>query len=439
MNYRESVRLLYALGNEIRTAKLGLERIEQLLEALGNPQRRGRFAHVAGTNGKGSVCAMMEASLRAAGIRTGLFTSPHLSEPTERICVGGEPVSGSCFAGAFELVEQAVERLLARGALELHPTYFETVAAMALVLFRDLRVDTAVLEVGLGGRLDATNVIVPAVSVITAVDYDHESFLGKSIEAIAWEKAGIIKPGVPVVIAAQRPDVAAVLEGRAAEVGAPVLPASAWTAGEIQTDARGSRFRVRGQASLEIECPLAGEHQVANALTAIAALHALGVPKAAIEEGIRSTRWPGRLELVAERPDIILDGAHNPAGARSLAAYIGRFHSGRRIWMIYGAMRDKAVSEMTGLLFPCADEIILTSARQPRSLRPEVIASMADHRAVRTAPDLAAALELFRREAAAEDVAFITGSLFLVGEARELLLAPSCRPTEQPCSSSSTR
>jgi dihydrofolate synthase/folylpolyglutamate synthase len=432
MNYPESVRFLYALGNEIRTAKLGLERIARLLEGLGSPQRHGRFVHVAGTNGKGSVCAMIESSLRAAGVRTGLFTSPHLSEPTERIQIDGRPVSAAQFAEAFDQVHGAAERMLADGAMDLHPTYFETVVAMALLTFRDTNVDTAVLEVGLGGRLDATNIVEPAISVITPVDYDHEAFLGKSIEAIALEKAGIIKRGVPVVVAAQRPEVAAILERRAAELGAPVLRAGAWTVEQSESHAHGNRFRVSGPASLRIECPLAGEHQIANALTAIAALHTLGIPAAAVEAGIRNTRWPGRLEFVAERPDIVLDGAHNPSGARSLAAYIDRFHSGRRVWLIYGAMRDKAVSEMTGILFPHAGEIILTAPRQPRALRPEAIASMVDHRAMRTAPDLETALALFRKQGAPDDIAFVTGSLFLVGEARALLVPPPNRLTGQP-------
>jgi len=422
MNYPESVRFLYALGNEIKTAKLGLERIATLLGAMGNPQRGCRCVHVAGTNGKGSVCAMIAASLRAAGIRTGLFTSPHLAEPTERIQIDGRPVSAELFAAAFDRVHNTAEKLLANGALDLHPTYFETVAAMAFLLFRDLNVHTAVLEVGLGGRLDATNIVEPALSVITPIDYDHEAFLGKSIESIATEKAGIIKPGVPVVIAAQRPEVAAILEDRAAQVGAAVLSSAGWTAADVEMSAHGSRFRALGLDPLTVECRLPGEHQVANALTAITALHALGIPTSAMEQGIRETRWPGRIERVSEHPDIFLDGAHNPAGARSLAAYIDRFHSRRRVWLIYGAMRDKAVTEMAGILFPHAGDVILTAPRQPRALRPEVMASLVDHPAVRTAEHLGAALDLFRSEASPDDVAFITGSLFLVGEARTLLV-----------------
>jgi len=222
MTYPDSVQFLYALGNEVKTAKLGLDRVSLLLEALGGPHRAGRYIHVAGTNGKGSTCAMIEAGLRAAGRRTGLFTSPHLIEPTERIRVAGEPVTREQFAAAFARVHGAAERLLAEGALEFHPTYFETVTAMAFVLFRELEAEWVVLETGLGGRLDATNVVRPELAVVTQVDYDHEALLGSSLEAIAGEKGGILKPGVPALFSRQRPEAAAVLERCATHAGAPV-------------------------------------------------------------------------------------------------------------------------------------------------------------------------------------------------------------------------
>jgi dihydrofolate synthase/folylpolyglutamate synthase len=422
LTYPESVRFLYALGNESRTAKLGLETVAGLLARLGDPHRSARFIHVAGTNGKGSVCAMIESALRAAGVRTGLFTSPHLIEPTERIQINGRSVSSVLFAQAFDRVHTVAETMLAEGALATHPTYFETVTLMAFLLFRDLGATTVVLEVGLGGRLDATNVVEPQVSVITPIDYDHEAFLGKSIEAIAAEKAGIIKAGVPVVLGPQRPSVAALLEARAAELAAPVFKYSAWQVQDLQLDAYGSRFTAVGSRRLNIGCPLAGEHQVANALTAIAALDLLNVPSEAIEEGIRATRWPGRLERVSEHPEMVLDGAHNPAGASTLARHIQRFYSGRRVWLVYGAMRDKAVSEVAGILFPSAGTVILTAPAHPRAVRPEALAALVDHPDLRTAPVLSDALAVVRREAAPEDAVFITGSLFLVGEARALLV-----------------
>ena len=409
MTYPASVQFLYALGNEMKTAKLGLERIRAVLAALGNPEKAYRVIHVAGTNGKGSTCAMIAAGLRAAGVRTGLFTSPHLVEPTERIQIDGIPVTEGQFSRAFEVVHQAAEKLFTNHDIDAHPSYFETVAAMAFWLFRELSVQTAVVEVGLGGRLDATNVVEPALTVITPIDLDHQVFLGDSIEAIAGEKAGILKRGVPAVFARQRPEAEAVLEARAAELSIPVRRAAEFEIRDLEIDARGSRFS-------GIECPLAGEHQVDNAVTAALALETLGVPP----QGIAETRWPGRLEHISPNPDIVLDGAHNPAGARALARYLEQYYPDRkpdrRRWIIFGAMRDKAVAEMGAILFPLADELILTAADSPRSMTPEELAALAGRG--RAVANIGAALELVAREAAADDAIIITGSLFLVGEAR---------------------
>jgi dihydrofolate synthase/folylpolyglutamate synthase len=418
MNYPDSVRFLYALGNEVKTAKLGLERIDVLLEALDNPQRACRIVHVAGTNGKGSTSAMIESGLRAAGYRTGLFTSPHLVEPTERIQVEGKPVDADRFAAAFDRVHACAETLLRQERIDLHPTYFECVTAMALLLFRECGVEFTVLEVGLGGRLDATNVVTPELCVVTPVDFDHEAYLGKSLEAIAGEKAGILKPGVRAVFAWQRPEAADVLEARAAVLGAAVTHSSEVAISGVALHARGSDFL---WGDVPVSCPLAGEHQVENARTAIAALTALGVAPEAIRQGIAQARWPGRLERVAVNPEIVLDGAHNPASVRALAAYLDRFYDPRRVWLIYGAMRDKAVEEMTAILFPRAAHVIVTAPAQARALRPESIRELADHGDIRVAADLKAALGL-AGEAAREDAIFVTGSLFLVGEARALII-----------------
>jgi dihydrofolate synthase/folylpolyglutamate synthase len=400
VDYPDSVQFLYTLGNEIKTAKLGLERIRAVLGGLGDPQRAFRSVHVAGTNGKGSTCAMIEAGLRSAGVRTGLFTSPHLIEPTERIQIEGIPVSQAQFQRAFEVVHETAGKL----DLDCHPTYFETVTAMGFWLFRELGVQTAVIETGLGGRLDATNVVEPVLTVITPIDFDHEAYLGHTIEAIAGEKAGILKAGVPAVFARQRPEAAVVLEQRARELGIRVARVEDFEIRDLEIDARGSRFS-------GVTCPLAGEHQVGNAVTATLALGELGVSA----EGIAETWWPGRLEFVSPNPDVILDGAHNPAGARALAQYLERFYSGRKIWMIYGAMRDKAVEEMTEILFPLADELILTAPSSSRAVRPEALAEMAGRGRCAT---LEAAMEMVQAEAKSEDVVVITGSLFLIGEAR---------------------
>jgi dihydrofolate synthase / folylpolyglutamate synthase len=412
LNYAESVQYLYSLGNEVLTAKLGLDRIASLLETLGNPQRACRWIHVAGTNGKGSTSAMIEAGLRAAGVRTGLYISPHLIEPTERIQIAGLPVSQEQFAGAFERVHETAERMVASRALDMHPTYFETVTAMAFVLFAAEKVHTAVLEVGLGGRLDATNVVTPELCVITPIDFDHQMFLGDTIEQIAAEKAGILKPGVPAVFAEQRPEAERVLR---AQAHGPYTFSRDWAITDLAIDARGSGFRLRGPAgSMHITCPLAGEHQVENARVAAIALTKLGVST----EGIAAARWPGRLEHVSEQPEILIDGAHNPAGIRALVNYIRRFYLGpRRVWIVYGALRDKAVAEMASMLFPLADRLILTAPANVRAMPPEDIPAPS----ARITHSIAEAIGLLDG-AAREDVIFITGSLYLAGEARALLV-----------------
>ncbi|HTM47762.1 MAG TPA: folylpolyglutamate synthase/dihydrofolate synthase family protein [Bryobacteraceae bacterium] len=421
MNYPDSVRFLYSLGNEIKTAKFGLETITALLGALGNPQSARRFVHVAGTNGKGSTCAMLEAALRASGLRTGLYTSPHLEKPEERVRIGGDAVTEESFAEALNRVHAAAEALIRDGRIERHPTYFETVTAMAFVLFRQAPVDIAVLETGLGGRLDATNVVTPAVSVITRVDFDHEALLGRSLEAIASEKAGILKPGVPAVFSPQRPEAGAVLRGRASALGCPVTGAEEWTIEDCRQDAHGSRFTARrGKEVVRVRCPLPGDHQVENAVTAVAALRVLDIPGGAIEAGIASVRWPGRLETVSTRPEIILDGAHNPSGARALVDFIRRFYCDRKVTLIYGAMRDKAVAEMASILFPAAASVIVTAPAQERATRPETILGLAGHPDIRIAGSVKEALDQVRG-AGPEEAVFITGSLFVVAEARRLI------------------
>ncbi|MCC6586465.1 MAG: bifunctional folylpolyglutamate synthase/dihydrofolate synthase [Bryobacterales bacterium] len=413
MTYPDSVRYLYSLGNEVKTIKLGLDRIGTVLEHLGHPERKYRVVHVAGTNGKGSTCAMIAAGLQAAGLRTGLYTSPHLIEPTERIQIEARSVSEAEFLGSFRKVHECAMELVDRGIIDGHPTYFETVTAMAFDQFVSQSVDIAVVEVGLGGRLDATNVVRPELTVITPIDFDHEQYLGNTLTLIAGEKAGILKPGVRGVIAPQAAEAMERIREEAALVGAPLEEVADWPVENLEIGPFGSRYQSRG---LEVVCPLAGEHQVVNSLTAAVALTQLEVPV----QGIAEARWPGRLERVAERPDIILDGAHNPAGVRALVAYIRRFFGDKKIWLVYGTMRDKSVDEVIGNLSQVATEVIATQVDLPRALRPAAVAEMFDHPRVRTAPNVRAAFEMIRREAAPTDVAFVTGSLFLVGEARKI-------------------
>lgn len=418
MTFADSVRFLFTLGHELKTMKWDLGRIETLLSSLGSPQKKSRFIHVAGTNGKGSTCAMLSAALQHAGYRTGLYTSPHLVSPTERIQIDGQPISEDEWTAAFVRVHGAVEGLLAEGVIDAHPSFFETLTAMAFLVFAEAKLDIVVLEVGLGGRLDATNVVTPEIAVITPVDFDHEAFLGSSIALIAAEKAGIMKAGRPAVFSSQRDDALAVLDDRALDLNIPVSYAALRSIAELHIDRYQSRFVLLGEEEIPILCPLAGEHQVDNARTAAVALERFGLSAAAISAGIAKARWPGRLQRISESPDIILDGAHNPAGARALARYIERFFAGEPVRIVFGAMRDKAVEEVTNALFSLAAEVVLTMPKQPRALHPEAIVETLDHPRVVVCSELSAAISHTQRFPM---TTFITGSLYLVGEALELL------------------
>ena len=418
--FEESIQFLHSLGHELKVVKWDLDRIETLLAALGSPHRLGRFVHVAGTNGKGSVCAMMASALRASGLRTGLYTSPHLVDPRERIQFDGAWIAKDAWCEAFNHVHTTVEHLLAQEKIDTHPSFFETMTAMAFVAFARAQVEVVVLETGLGGRLDATNLVDPELTVITPIDFDHEAFLGSSIESIAAEKAGIIKPGRPAVFAQQRPAAFSILERRALEREAPVTLSSAWRIDDLHLEKFGSTFTLVRDEEIPIRCPLGGAHQVENARTAAAALSVFGLSASVIAEGIARTLWPGRLERIATNPDLILDGAHNPAGARALAAHIEQFFSNEPIRIVYGAMRDKAVDEVAGILFPLADEVILTAPDQPRALNPASIAEVAEHPNQRIAATIGDAIRMSRE---APMTTFITGSLFVVGEARAALVS----------------
>ena len=417
MSYPDSVRYLYSLGNELKAgAKLGLERITALLAALNDPQQNRRFVHVAGTNGKGSTCAMIDSAMRAEGLRTGLYTSPHLISPTERIRLNGREISANLFAELFAIVHDKAEAMVERGELDAHPTYFETITAMAFLAFKD-ETDMAVIEVGLGGRLDATNVIHPDLCVITPIAFDHEAYLGRTLSAIAGVKAGILKPNVPTIVAQQHEEADAVIAARARELECNVFRTSDIEVTDLRLSPYGSSFFVNDYS---FTCPLPGRHQVENARTAIAACTALGLGTAAIQAGIARARWPGRLQVVSHDPDFILDGAHNPAGAQALAAYINEFYSDRPVWLVYGTMRDKAIEEVTGQLFPLASKLILTAPDFPRAVRSDALLEIADHPNAVAASNVPAAIEL-AYQAPKEAAVFFTGSLFVVAEALALL------------------
>jgi dihydrofolate synthase/folylpolyglutamate synthase len=435
MTYDEAVKYLLSLGKELaaprqaRVQKFDLENIRRLASHLGDPQRKFPSVHIAGTNGKGSTAAMLAAILRQAGLRTGLYTSPHLERINERISLDGAPISDDEFARSFTVVREAIEQLLASGELAAHPTYFECLTAMALEIFARHAVEIAVLEVGMGGRLDATNVVVPEVGVITQIDFDHEDYLGHSIEQIAAEKAGIIKPGVPLVLAAERPRARTVIERHAAELGAPVV--------EIDRDFRLEGLRdedgkyravalhVESGERFDLAPSLAGRHQLRNALSALAAARILArrearISRSAIESGIAAVRWPARLERLGGSPVIYLDGTHNPAGARELVDFWEGHFAGRRVVLVYGAMRDKAVDEIAGLLFPRASAVILTEPRQSRAISTPVLQAMTGHLnpVCEPVPDPAAAVERAVESAGPDGIVFITGSLYLAGDLR---------------------
>lgn len=444
--YQDAVQHLLWLGHEGRALKWDLDNIRAVLEALGHPEQRFASVHIAGTNGKGSVAAMLESILRVAcpersrrtAYRTGLYTSPHLVRINERIRVSGVETGDDDFATAFAAVERAIEPLLARGVLPGHPSFFETLTAMAFWHFHQARVELAVLEVGMGGRLDATNVITPRVAVVTQIDFDHERYLGHSLEQIAAEKAGIIKAGVPVVSAAGHPVAREVIRARAAELRAPLVELdAAFRVEKLETldfgrytfDLVGDDFR------LHLAPALRGRVQIRNAATAAAAARLLAsqgleIAPEAIAQGIAEAHWPGRLERVACSPDVFLDGAHNPAAVRELIRFWDEHCRGRRIHLVFGTMRDKAVEEIADLLFPRAHSLILTQASTPRAASPAALARLARelNPNVILEPSPAEALARARAGAAPDDLVFVAGSLYLVGEIKKALSTPRPEP-----------
>ena len=435
MNYEAAVRYLLSLGRELAAptqaaaAKFDLENITVLAERLGRPDRAYPGAHIAGTNGKGSTAAFLESILRYAGFRTGLNTSPHLEKINERIRVNGLEISDDAFAETFTRIQGLIEELLAAGKLRAHPTYFECVTAMAFEYFARERAEFAVFEVGLGGRLDATNILSPVVTVITPIDFDHENFLGHSLKEIAAEKAGILKPGVPLVMAEQRPEAREVILARAKSLGCPVIePAQIYGVVRESTMNGSVRALIREMdsgKSFEIAPSLRGSFQLQNALNAAAAAHVLRdrgfqISDESIIEGVAQTAWPGRLEKLQSSPDVYFDGAHNPGAARELAFFLEQNFSGRKIWLIYAALRDKAVDEVAGLLFPHAAEVIFTAPNTSRAISAAQLAEIAGHHASHFSviSDAERAFDYAVENAATDDAIFVTGSLYLVGQLR---------------------
>ncbi len=445
MDYANAVRYLLSLGRELAAptqaaaAKFDLENTTLLLERLGRPDRAYPTIHIAGTNGKGSTAAFVESILRCAGFRTGLNTSPHLERINERFQINREDISDGVFAETFTRIHSVIEELLAEGKLRAHPTYFECVTALAFEVFARERVEFGVIEVGLGGRLDATNIVTPAVSIITRIDFDHENFLGHSLREIAGEKAGILKHGVPVVSAPQLPEAREVLLARAAELHCTAVEtAEAFRIDEERIEGACVRAAVTELATgtqFSIAPGLPGRFQLQNALNAVACARLLQAKgfrafDKHIECGIAETHWPGRLEKLQSQPDVYLDGAHNPGAARELALFLEETFAGRRVFLIYGAMRDKAVDEVTGLLFPLATEVIFTQPNNPRAVSASQLAQMAGHHASHFSVigNAEAALDAAFARARPDDAIFVTGSLYLVGQLRHTWKEHGKRP-----------
>jgi dihydrofolate synthase / folylpolyglutamate synthase len=418
--YESTLAWLYRLEAQ-SGVDLKLERVRRAAAALGHPERTAITFHVAGTNGKGSTCAMMAAMLAAAGRRVGLYTSPHLVSFRERIMIAGAPI------GEAEVVA-GVERI--RGVLgaSFDLTCFEVMTLLAWTAFAAAGVEAVVLEVGLGGRLDATNIVTPAVAVITNVDLDHQAYLGDQLTAIAAEKAGVIKAGVPVVSGATGA-AADVIAERAAALASPLeILGRDFT---LTPTANGSlAYRSMRGAIAPLTVALAGEHQRANAALAIRALElvpALTPGPSAVASGLADVRWPGRLQVVCREPLVLLDGAHNAAGIAALLTELRVRGAGRRVRVLFGVMRDKGWQSMVRSLADVATEIVITRPRQPRSAPPAEVAAAVTSTPVRIREDPVAAYRELVAASEADDVVVVAGSLFLLGD-----LLPFIDPTLVP-------
>ena len=406
---------------ELFGMKLGLETIGRLAEALGRPERAYPVIHIAGTNGKGSVAAMMSTALTAAGHRVGRYTSPHLVRVEERAAIDGWSVDPAAFDRALARVREAAAGM----ATDHQPTYFEITTATAFEIFRDAAVDIAVIEVGLGGRYDATNIVAPAVTVITSIDFDHEAHLGTTLEAIAGEKAGIVKPGIPVVAGHLPPPALDVVRRAASSARAPLTLAD--DAAEVTVRHAGDglvevHIRTRRGEYGPAVLGLRGQHQAHNAAVAVLALEACGerevaVPREAIVLGLTEARWPARLELInLGTRSLLVDGAHNASGARALADYLRMMHP-EGLPLVFGVMADKALLPMLSALSPWARPLILTKAPGRRAADPDVLAevahALADPPEVIVESDVSRALELAWQRG---NVAAVAGSLYLAGD-----------------------
>jgi dihydrofolate synthase / folylpolyglutamate synthase len=449
MSYETAIASMFALGHELAQTpshKFDLAHMRVLLRGMDHPERRFPSVLIAGTNGKGSTAATLASILRASGLKTGLYTSPHLVRINERIRINGDEIADDDFASLHGEVDRVAEKLVESVELPWHPSFFEMMTAIAFEHFAREKVDLAVLEVGMGGRLDATNVVDPRVSVIADVSLDHQKFLGNTVREIAREKVGIIRAGGAVVTLPQQPEANDVVGNTILELGAravnavpyvpPVSPGSAQylvpstEQGKTQFVYRYA-LAVLGEEIL-VETSLVGRHQLRNVALAVAAAVELnqqgfgGITAQSVERGVRDTRWPGRFQVIAARagwPEIVLDVAHNPAGAWALRSALSERYEDRPLIFVFGAMRDKAISEITEILFPLAERVIATQPENPRAASPGEIQQAAARTGVEieAVEDVQRAVERARALAGPKTVVVITGSIYLVGEVMRMV------------------
>lgn len=444
-SYKEALEYIHGLNRF--GSKLGLENITNLLKILGNPHKGIKIIHVAGTNGKGSTCAMLDSILRHAGYKVGLYTSPYLEVFNERIRVNGRNISDDDIARFTQKVRDAISIMLQKNLG--HPTEFEVVTAIGFLYFKEQAVDFIVLEVGMGGRLDATNVVLPLVSVITPISFDHQQYLGNTLAEISREKCGIIKRGVPVVSGPQEQEALQVIHKTCTELACPMMRVIKGCNDSleqkhlikyepVQNSLEGQVFNVftpkNNYQNLKIK--LLGDHQLENAATAVGAIEALelsgiNVPREAIYSGLENARWPGRLEILKENPVVLIDGAHNIAGIKTLKEAILKYFPQKRKILVLGILEDKDYRDMIEEIVSAADEIITTAPDNPRALSAEKLAAVVKESCskmhdkkirVREKKEIKEAAALALDSASPEDVIVFAGSLYMIGAVRTLLM-----------------
>lgn len=423
MQFQEAIRYLLSLGHETLAIKLGLRNTELLLGALGDPQRSYPSVQIAGTNGKGSTAVILNSICGAAGIKSGLFTSPHLVSITERIRIGGQEISQKSFAEHTTQVRDAAHRLVLEGEIEALPTFFEHLTAIALVAFREASVDVAILETGLGGRLDATSAVKADLVAITPIAFDHAEYLGNTLESIAAEKAAIIRPHVTAIVAPQPPEAMKVILLQCQRSG--VQPSFNDFPVRIESVSPDglccATFETVQESYGQVLVGLRGRHQVTNAEVAIRIAESLVVPvsRSAIIKGIESAIHPGRLELWEGNPALLFDGAHNASGAEALRDYLDEFVK-VPLTLVFGAMRDKKLDEMAAILFGAASQLVLTRPDNERAasvgMLREVASQVIDHGKMSLANSVREAIRIALEVTPQNGLICFTGSLYLIGE-----------------------